>query len=550
MGVPAGIPKGNEPMRFIAETTSNGVSERLFTVDEIPGVLWSPVGATGRRPLVLLGHGGGQHKKAPDLVARAHRYVRARGFAVAAIDAPGHGDRPRTRQDERFSATVRERAAAGEPIGPLVADHNAALAARAVPEWQATLDALQTLDLLGGPVGYWGVSLGSAIGVRFVAAEPRIAAAVFGLAGHETLSEPAAQVTVPVEFLLQWDDEHVPRDSGLALFDAFASREKTLHANPGRHADVPAFERDSSERFLTRHLLDGGENQAAPVTGRTPATRRFAAHDGTELAYHVFGEGAPVICLPGGPMQDSDYAGELGGLSAHRQLIMVDPRGTGQSAVPEDAGSYRCDRLADDVEALREHLGLDRFDLLAHCAGVNIAALYATRHPARVRKLALITPSTSAVGIEATGDGRREVARLHKGEPWFETAFAALETILAGNATDDTWKAVDPFYYGRWDAAAQTHLAAQDGRQNAEAAAAFGAEGAFDPPATRAAFASFDAPVLLLAGETDLNTIPSVVAEYAGLFPNAELVVQPGAGHFPWLDDAGRFVATTARFLG
>jgi hypothetical protein len=50
-------------------------------------------------------------------------------------------------------------------------------------------------------VGYWGVSLGSAIGVPFVAAEPRVAAAVFGLAGH-ALAEAAARVTVPVEFLL------------------------------------------------------------------------------------------------------------------------------------------------------------------------------------------------------------------------------------------------------------------------------------------------------------------------------------------------------------
>ena len=46
-------------------------------------------------------------------------------------------------------------------------------------------------------------------------------------------------ITVPVEFLLQWDDEAVPRDWGLALFGAFASREKTLHANPGRHAAYP-----------------------------------------------------------------------------------------------------------------------------------------------------------------------------------------------------------------------------------------------------------------------------------------------------------------------
>jgi hypothetical protein len=46
----------------------------------------------------------------------------------------------------------------------------------------------------------------------------------------------------------------VPRDSGLALFDAIGSAEKTLHANPGRHAQVPRFEVDSSERFFARHL--------------------------------------------------------------------------------------------------------------------------------------------------------------------------------------------------------------------------------------------------------------------------------------------------------
>jgi Lysophospholipase len=152
MGAPAGIPKGNEPMRFTSQTTSNCVSERLFTLDDIPGVLWSPADAAGSRPLVLLGHGGGQHKRTQGLVARAHRYVTACGFVVAAIDAPGHGDRQRTEQDERFAAGIRERMAAGEPIGAHIARHNIALAARAVPEWQSTLDALQDLDHVGTSV--------------------------------------------------------------------------------------------------------------------------------------------------------------------------------------------------------------------------------------------------------------------------------------------------------------------------------------------------------------------------------------------------------------
>jgi pimeloyl-ACP methyl ester carboxylesterase len=243
-------------MRFMSMTTTDGVCEQDFTLDGIPGVLWSPGGAISRRPLVLLGHGGGQHKKGPGLLARARRLVTGCGFAAAAIDMPGYGDRPKSEQDRRFMAEIAERRAAGEPIGPLIAAYNVtAVAPRAVAEWQAVLDALQDAGA-DGPAGYWGVSLGTQIGVPLAAAEPRISAAVFGLAAGEMLAEPAAQVRIPVEFLLQWDDELVPRAEGLALFDAFGSAEKTLHANPGRHVEVPEFELDSSQRFLARHLGD------------------------------------------------------------------------------------------------------------------------------------------------------------------------------------------------------------------------------------------------------------------------------------------------------
>ncbi|MFB9388399.1 alpha/beta fold hydrolase [Streptomyces coeruleoprunus] len=274
----------------------------------------------------------------------------------------------------------------------------------------------------------------------------------------------------------------------------------------------------------------------------------FSAHDGTELAYHTLGEGTPLVCLPGGPT-DSAYLGDLGGLSAHRRLIRLDLRGTGRSARPADAASCRCDRLVDDVEALREHLGLERMDLLAHCAGANLAALYVGRHPERVGRLALVTPSVRAVGLTISGELRRDTALLRRGEPWFPEAFAALEAIVAGTATADSWRAVAPFSYGRWDEAARAHQAAGEELMNGEVVAAYGADGAFDPAATRVALARFASPVLLLAGELDIAAPPRTMAEFAGLFPEAELVVQAGAGHHPWLDDADAFVAATTAFL-
>ncbi|GAA4245126.1 alpha/beta fold hydrolase [Dactylosporangium darangshiense] len=269
----------------------------------------------------------------------------------------------------------------------------------------------------------------------------------------------------------------------------------------------------------------------------------FDAPDGTRLAYHrIGGDGPPTVCLPGGPMQASAYLGDLGGLAAHRPLLALDLRGTGDSAVPADPATYRCDRQVDDVEALREHLGVDRLDLLAHSAGATIAVLYAARHPERVARLTLVTPSPRAVGIDVTVEDRRAVAETRRGEPWFPAAFAALQRIWSGQGGKAEWAAITPFVYGRWDEAAQAAAAAAAARTNAEAAAAYYGEGAFDPVAVRAGLAAVGAPVRLLGGERDIQLPPHRAAEYAALFPDAELSVQPAAGHFPWLDDPAAFL--------
>jgi dienelactone hydrolase len=242
-------------MRFISETSFDGVCEQLFALGEITGVLWTPEDAAGPRPLILLGHGGGQHKKAAGIVARARRFVTECGFAAAAVDAPNHGDRPKDETYGKIATENQARVAAGEDLAALIAGFQVLVARQTVPEWRAVLDALQQLGHVGaGPVGYWGVSLGSGLGVPFVAAEPRVRAAVLGLSPALALGEHAARITVPVEFLVQWDDERIPRAQSLALFDAFASAEKTLHANPGKHDEVPRFEVDSTLRFFARHL--------------------------------------------------------------------------------------------------------------------------------------------------------------------------------------------------------------------------------------------------------------------------------------------------------
>ena len=239
-------------MRFTSEQRlDDGVLEREFTLGEIPGVLWTRGSAPA--PLILSGHNGGLHKRDPRLVARARHHAAEYGFAVGAIDAPGHGDRPRSAVDEQARADLRRAMEAGEPVDEIVNAFIVPLVERAVPEWRTTLDALLSLPEISGPVGYAGMT---AIGIRLAVVEPRISAAGFFAGGFvpDTLREEARQVTIPLQFLLQWDDEGNDRQLALDLFDAFGSGEKTLHANLGGHAGVPWFEVDDGARFFARHL--------------------------------------------------------------------------------------------------------------------------------------------------------------------------------------------------------------------------------------------------------------------------------------------------------
>ena len=242
-------------MQFTSEKRlDDGVLEREFTLGEVPGILWTPGSASAPTPLILIGHPGGLHKMHPRLAGRARHYAAEYGFAAATIELPGSGDRPRSAAAEQARADLRRAMVAGEPVGEIVDALVLPLVEKAVPEWQATLDALLSPPEIDGPVGYAGGVI--AIGIRLAVVEPRISAAVFfaGSFVPATLFEEARQITIPLQVLLQWDDEGNDRQSALDLFDAFGSKEKTLHANLGGHAGVPQFEVDDGARFFARHL--------------------------------------------------------------------------------------------------------------------------------------------------------------------------------------------------------------------------------------------------------------------------------------------------------
>jgi pimeloyl-ACP methyl ester carboxylesterase len=256
-------------MHILSEKIEHGVVERRFDLnvagEVVPGIRWSPEGVVGRRPTVLIGHGGTQHKRVPNVLGLARRFVRHLGYSAVALDAPGHGERV----TDPEGAAARRRAleariAAGPNTGERTfgADEAREWVTRTtngVAEWKALLDELE-VEEGAGRYGYWGVSMGTAIGLPFVASEPRVAAAVLGLAGLRNrpgandFEEAARALRVPVLLILQWNDELVSQAGGLALYDAIGSTEKTAHINPGGHVQTPMFERDAYDAFFLRHL--------------------------------------------------------------------------------------------------------------------------------------------------------------------------------------------------------------------------------------------------------------------------------------------------------
>ncbi|WP_437105045.1 alpha/beta hydrolase [Streptomyces sp. enrichment culture] len=243
-------------MHFTSEQRLDGaVLEREFTLGEIPGILWTPGSASAPAPLILLSPPPlGLRKAYPRLVARA-RHAAADGFATATIELPGSGDRPRWPAAEQALADLRRAMDAGEPVTDEIIDALILpLVDKAVPEWQAALDALLSLPEIGGPVGYSGGVI--SVGTRLAVVEPRISAAVLfaGSFVPRAIFEEARQVTIPLHVLLQWDDEGNDRQAALDLFDTFGSKEKTLHANMGGHTGVPQFAGDAAAQFFTRHL--------------------------------------------------------------------------------------------------------------------------------------------------------------------------------------------------------------------------------------------------------------------------------------------------------
>ena len=278
----------------------------------------------------------------------------------------------------------------------------------------------------------------------------------------------------------------------------------------------------------------------------------FKTHDGRELTYRRLGHGPVLVCHPGGPGFSSTYFGDLAALWEQYTLIMLNPRGTGGSDRPADPRAYGIDDYVADLEALREHLGEERLQLLGHSHGGVVAMAYAAAYPGRVRKLVL--SSTLA------RFGSEQDAAMHAGmekrlsQPWCADAMAALEEEQAGHFSTDQelsnlvlreW----PLYFAHYGPVEMGYLdTLRTETVNADALKLFNEE-IFTTFDLRSRLPNITAQTLVITGDEDFICGPICAEEICAGAPGARMVIVGDAGHMLFVEQPQAFYDEVDDFL-
>ena len=250
------------------------------------------------------------------------------------------------------------------------------------------------------------------------------------------------------------------------------------------------------------------------------------------------------MVLHGGPGADYEYL--LPGfdtLASGRTLIYYDQRGGGRSPVPRDVPVGWREHVAD-LEALREIWGLERLSIVGYSWGALLAMLYATGHPDRVERLALVSPAPA--WREARDRFELEFSRRNL-SPALQAERAALrssglrERDPAAHARRLFELSVVPYVHDPARARDLTPFRVV-GRTQHEVWASLGN---YD---LRGSLARLTVPATVLYGESD--PIPADSARAVADALRAPFNALPNCGHVPYVEALPAFTSTLDAFLG
>jgi proline iminopeptidase len=253
----------------------------------------------------------------------------------------------------------------------------------------------------------------------------------------------------------------------------------------------------------------------------------------------------PLVCINGGMLYSHALLWPaLAPLAASRQLILYDQRGRGASTAPPAVRNSRIEYDAGDAVAIREALGIARWDMLGHSWGGGISMLAAARDPIGVRRLVVVDAvgATSSWIPSLHPDG---VARLSGAE---REALAAIDprSLQADDPEvhGEFSRAIYPAYFADHDFAPLFRPPHEASATGAAVASRLRREG-YD---WREIVKTIAARTLIIHGAQDV--IPSQLAdETAALVPRAQKLIIENAGHMPFFEQPEEFFSAVLSFL-
>ena len=274
----------------------------------------------------------------------------------------------------------------------------------------------------------------------------------------------------------------------------------------------------------------------------------FTTPGGLTLSYERRGSGPLLVCHPGGPGCSAAEFRDFAGLDDTFDLVFLSPRG---SAGSDPADDYSLTAYTNDVEALREHLGAERFDLLGFSHGGMVAMAYAATFGERLRKLVLA--GTLAVwGDEAQAAMERGI-EARRGEPWFAEAQQAIEDEQAGEFSSvkeliaNTQRQA-PLYFHRWEGNERIGRELFADFAHSEPLHQFNTT-EFATLDLRPELRKIAAPTLVLAGDDDMIAGPVCGGAIARELSDGTFVTIPETGHFLYVEQPEAFRAALTDFL-
>ncbi len=274
----------------------------------------------------------------------------------------------------------------------------------------------------------------------------------------------------------------------------------------------------------------------------------FTTPDGLTLSYERRGSGPLLVCHPGGPGGSAAEFRDFAGLDDTFELLFLSPRGSHGS---DPADDYALASYVADLEALREHLGVEQLDLLGFSHGGIVVMAYAAAHGTRIRRLLLV--DTLAVWGDEANAAMERMIEKRRDQPWFADAAKAIHEEQAGefSSVEELIANVQrqaPLYFHRWEGNEKVGRELFADFAQSEPLHYFNTV-EFPTFDLRGELRTIEAPTLVVVGDDDMIAGPVCADAIVRELPDARLVTIPDSGHFVYIEQPEAFRAALTDFL-